>query len=196
MPNPSTIDLEHRIIALENTARRWRRISIAILLCSAAALLVAADSPGSASDEIRTRKLILLDEEGRTLADLSSAKGKFGGLKFYNPETHAIVSAIGINLDGTGFLQTRTMLLVDEQGRTVGDLLYAKDKASGLRFYNPDTKFCVSGFGFGADGSGVEYLNTREGKQVIIHTGAVNEKGVPLEDVQKALDQLRRSAIP
>ena len=196
MHTPTTIELEHRIIALENTARRWRRISIAIILCSAAGLLVAADSAGSASDEIRTKKLVLLDQQGRALGDLSSEKGKFAGLKFYNPETKAIVAAIGINLDGTGFLQTRTMLLVDEQGRTVGDLLYAKDRASGLRFYNPDTKFCVSGFGLGADGSGAEYLNTREGKQVIIHTGAVNEKGVPLEEVQKALDLLRRTAIP
>ena len=93
-------------------------------------------------------------------------------------------------------LDLERRIILDDQGRIVADMTSAKGKFAGLHFYNPDTKICVSGFGLGADGSGVEYLNTREGKQVIIHTGAVNEKGVPLEEVQKALDQLRRTAIP
>jgi hypothetical protein len=189
-------DLEERMIRLEKAARRWRLISIASTFCLMSAALLAASAPGPAADELRTKKLIFVDDQGRTLADMTSGKGQFGGLKFYNPETHAVVSAIGINLDGTGFLQTRTVLIVDEKGRTIADMLYAKDRASGLRFYNPDTKSCVSGFGLGADGSGTEFINTKAGKQVVVHSGVVNENGVPLEDVQKALDQLRRSQIP
>lgn len=189
-------DLEQRMIGLEKAARRWRLISIASAFCLMSAVLLAAGAPGPASDELRTKKLIFVDDQGRMLADMTSGKGQFGGLKFYNPETHAVVSAIGINLDGTGFLQTRTVLIVDEKGRTIADMLYAKDRASGLRFYNPDTKSCVSGFGLGTDGSGAEFINTKAGKQVVVHSGVVNENGVPLEDVQKALDQLRRSQIP
>lgn len=192
----SVTDLERRVAELEDTARRWKRIAGAAVLGIMAVLLIAAEAPLPTADEVRLRKLTFVDQQGRTLGEMSSEAGRFAGLKFYNPETHAVVSAIGINSDKTGLLQTRTMILVDEQNRTVSDLIYIKDKASGLRFYNPDTKFCVGGFGFGADGSGVEYLNTREGKQVILHTGAVNDKGVPLEDIQRAIDQLRHAATP
>jgi hypothetical protein len=196
-PNMSSVtDLEQRVAHLEKISRRWKRIAGVVVLGLIASLLVAAEAPTATTDEVRTRKLTFVDQDGRTLGEITSDAGKFAGLKFYNPQTHAVVSAIGINTDKTGFLLSRTMILVDEQGRTISDLIYVKDKASGLRFYNPDTKFCVSGFGIGADGSGVEYVNTLQGKQVIVHTGAVNDKGVPLEDVQRAIDQFRRAAVP
>jgi len=194
----ATPSLEDRINRLEKSSRRWRRVSVSLGVGLIGIAMLAA-SPGQTSpaqDEIRTRKLVLVDDQGRTLADMASGKGQFGGLKFYDPQTHAPVAAIGINLDGTGFLMTRTTLVVDEKGRTVADVVYGKDKASGLRFYNPDTRACVCGIGFGTDGSGVLYINTKEGKPVVIHTGAVNDKGVPLENVQQAIDKFRQSLIP
>ena len=39
-------------------------------------------------------------------------------------------------------------------------------------------------------------VNTRDGRNVAQHTGLVNDKGVPLERVQQALEQMRRAATP
>ena len=106
-----------------------------------------------------------------------------GAARSFNPPHHHLpprrgeerpFAAIGINPDGTDFLMSRTTLMVDEKGRTVAGMLYGKDKVSGLRSYNPDTRACVCGIGFGTDGSGVLYINTKEGKPVVIHTGTVN----------------------
>jgi hypothetical protein len=192
----SVTDLEQRIAQLEKMSRRWKGIAAAVMVGLVASISIGADPGAPTTDEVRTRKLTIVDQAGLTVGEITSDESKFSGLKFYNPQTHTVVSALGVTADKMGFLETHTMIQLDDQGRTVADMTYANGKASGWRFYNPDTKCCVSGFGLGTDGSGVEFINTTQGKQVVVHSGAVNDQGVPLENIQRALEDVRRATVP
>ena len=71
-------DLEKRLQSLERRMQRYR-ITTALLGVGLVGLLcVAADSPKATSDEIRTKKLVVVDDQGKDVAHLSSSK--YGGV--------------------------------------------------------------------------------------------------------------------
>ena len=93
-------------------------------------------------------------------------------------------------------VRTKKLLLVDDQNRTVASLSSGKNQITGLNCFDAETGTRVSGFGIGTDGSGVYLIATKKGQTVVIHSGVVNDQGVPLEKVQQAMEQLQHVNQP
>ncbi len=76
---------ETRLAALETSARRWRALAVGLLLAGGAAVAVPAwQSPAQAqapaakpepSEIVRTRRLEVVNADGRTVALIASTKG-------------------------------------------------------------------------------------------------------------------------
>ena len=93
-------------------------------------------------------------------------------------------------------LRVHKLQLLDDQNRTLAELSAGPKQISGLTCFDPATGTRVSGFGAGTDGSGVLLVATKKGETVVIHSGLVNDQGVPLEKVQQALQQLQHAQQP
>ena len=74
----SHTDLETRLESLERRMQRYRLTTTVLGVALVGLLCVAADSPKTASDEIRTKKLVVVDDQGKDVAHLSSSKN--GGI--------------------------------------------------------------------------------------------------------------------
>ena len=107
MRQPPTLDaIAARLDRLERSSRRWRRAAIGLGL-----LAVAAAAPASqpAADELRTRRLVLVDAQGRPAAVLYHKQGAGCGLIFVDPANPKnVVSAFGWAADGSGQLVIAT----------------------------------------------------------------------------------------
>ena len=141
MVTPLT-ELSARLDRLERANRRWRRMAIGAGLL---ALAAAAPATQPAAEELRTHRLVLVDEQGRPAAVLYHKEGVGCGLVFVDPA---------------------------------------------------NVKAVVSAFGWAADGSGQMLVNTRDGRNVASHVGSVTDKGVPIETLKQAQEQLRRAMLP
>ena len=71
-------DLETRLQSLERRMQRYRITTTVLGVALVGLLCVAADSPKATSDEIRTKKLVVVDDQGKDVAHLSSSKN--GGI--------------------------------------------------------------------------------------------------------------------
>jgi len=71
-------DLEARLQSLERRMQRYRLTTTVLGVALIGLLCVAADSPKATSDEIRTKKLVVVDDQGKDVAHLSSSKN--GGI--------------------------------------------------------------------------------------------------------------------
>jgi hypothetical protein len=71
-------DLETRLQSLERRMQRYRVTTTVLGVGLVGLLCVAADAPKATSDEIRTRKLVVVDEQGKEMAHMSSSKN--GGI--------------------------------------------------------------------------------------------------------------------
>jgi len=71
-------DLETRLQSLERRMHRYRITTTVLGVALVGLLCVAADSPKATSDEIRTKKLVVVDDQGKDVAHLSSTKN--GGI--------------------------------------------------------------------------------------------------------------------
>ncbi len=103
----SALGLAARVDQLERSARRWRWGAIAL-----GSLLVAgagtSDGP-AVVPEVRTRKLLLVDDKDRPCAVLQYAAGQACGLEFVDPDNPKnITSIIGWATDGSGLVQVDT----------------------------------------------------------------------------------------
>lgn len=106
MRTPTLNEMAARLDRLERSARRWRRAAIAIGLSAVAA---AAPATQPAADEVRTHRLVIVDEQGRPAAVLRHKAGVGCGLVFVDPANPtAIVSAVGWASDGSGMLVVNT----------------------------------------------------------------------------------------
>ena len=105
-------ELSARVGRLERSGRRWRRAAIGLGLLAVAA---AAPATMPAADEVRTHRLVIVDEQGRPAAVLRHKAGEGCGLVFVDPANpKAIVSAFGWAADGSGL-----MLINTRDGREV-----------------------------------------------------------------------------
>ncbi len=105
-------DLAARVDRLERSGRRWRLAAVGLGL-----LVLAAAAPATqpASDEVRTQRLVLVDDHGRPAAVLFHQAGAGCGLVFVDPANpKAVVAAFGWAADGSGQLLVNT-----RDGRTV-----------------------------------------------------------------------------
>jgi len=71
-------DLETRLQSLERRMQRYRLATTVLGIGLVGLLCVAAESPKATSDEIRTKKLVVVDDQGKDVAHLSSSKN--GGI--------------------------------------------------------------------------------------------------------------------
>ena len=71
-------DLETRLQSLERRMQRYRITTTVLGIALVGLLCVAADSPKATSDEIRTKKLVVVDDQGKDVAHLSSTQN--GGI--------------------------------------------------------------------------------------------------------------------
>jgi hypothetical protein len=71
-------DLETRLQSLERRMQRYRLATTVLGVGLVGLLCVAAESPKATSDEIRTKKLVVVDDQGKDVAHLSSSKN--GGI--------------------------------------------------------------------------------------------------------------------
>src|SRR6266542_2226735 len=101
-------DLETRLQSLESRMQRYRLTTTLLGSALVGLLCVAADSPKSTSDEIRTKKLVVVDDQGKDVAHLSSSKN--GGI--VRIQNHA-----GYTVFIAGAAETGGRLMVaDDQG--------------------------------------------------------------------------------
>jgi hypothetical protein len=87
-------NLESRIQCLEGQLKRQRWVSAVILLIAAAAVGLAATTT-PVSDEVRTKKLLIVNDNGQKAIQLSS--GKYGGtLELFRGEgdTAVLIAAV------------------------------------------------------------------------------------------------------
>jgi hypothetical protein len=74
----NSVNLETRVRNLEGRVNRYR-LTIALLgLALLAVVCIAAEAPKGVTDELRTKKLVIVDEQGKQVVLLAS--GKFGGV--------------------------------------------------------------------------------------------------------------------
>jgi len=71
-------DLETRLQSLERRVQRYRLATTLLGVGLVGLLCVAAEAPKATSDEIRTKKLVVVDDQGKDVAHLSSSKN--GGI--------------------------------------------------------------------------------------------------------------------
>jgi hypothetical protein len=64
--------IEKRVQRLERSLRRWRCLACVAGAVVAASLLTGAAAPRKAADDVRARKVILLDAQGRAAGELSA----------------------------------------------------------------------------------------------------------------------------
>ena len=63
-------DIEARLQKLERVNRRMMRAGIGVLLLAGGAILLGQAAPDRITDEVRTRRLVVVDATGRVCADL------------------------------------------------------------------------------------------------------------------------------
>jgi hypothetical protein len=91
-------NLESRIQCLERQLKRQRWVSAVILLIAVAAVGVAATTT-PVSEEVRAKKLIIVNDNGKNAIQLSS--GKYGGsLEIFRGEGDAAVLIAGVRQSG------------------------------------------------------------------------------------------------
>jgi len=75
--------LVQRLDRLERHLRRWRVLGIVAMIALGLVFLLGATSP-KAADEIRAKRFVLVDEDGRVRAMLHLAASRFAGLQLYD----------------------------------------------------------------------------------------------------------------
>ena len=66
--------LEDRILALESSARRWRRCAVALVLCAVVAGCLGAGQK-AVSDVVKTKRVEVVDADGTVRALISASRG-------------------------------------------------------------------------------------------------------------------------
>jgi hypothetical protein len=101
-------DLETRLQSLEQRVQRYRFTTMVLGVGLVGLLCVAADAPKATSDEIRTKKLVVVDDQGKDVAHLSSTKN--GGIVRVQNHRGAVVFIAGAS-EGGGRL-----MMADDMG--------------------------------------------------------------------------------
>ena len=101
-------DLETRLRSLERRMQRYRLTTAVLGVGLVGLLCVAADAPKATSDEIRTKKLVVVDDHGKEMAHMSSSKN--GGIvRIQNHAGYTVVIAGAAETGGR-------LMVADDQG--------------------------------------------------------------------------------
>ncbi len=92
--------LEDRVLALEASCARWRRIATGLLLLAAMGGTLAAVLPQEVPNEIRAKKILVVDDRGRTTIALGT--DHLGGILTVHDKRGPVVAAIRSDPKGYG----------------------------------------------------------------------------------------------
>ncbi len=155
--------LEDRVLALEKSARRWRRCAMALLLCAIVGGTTAATQEKKVPKVIQARKFEVVGKDGRP-------RGRFEAwalgatLELRNDKRH-LTTLLGHADNGAGFLK-----VCDKQGREM--VFFSSDlEGSGfLRLYGwpsgRKTRPMVAMGRDSRDGGGLVYVYNKTGEIV------------------------------
>lgn len=114
------MSIENRLAALERSARRWRVAALLLAVGMVAAIGLGAAKDKPIQDEVRTRKLVVVDDKGEAVGLLLS-DGKQNMLTL---KSGAAAITFSVASDGVGMLTTSPNgsrgfgMLVADQGST------------------------------------------------------------------------------
>ena len=101
-------NLEVRLQTLEKQMNRYRLTTTVLAIACVGLVGIAATAPKPVSDEVRAKKFVVVDEQGKEAAHLSS--GPFGGiLNIHNRGGNTVVVAGAAEKGGK-------LLMADDQG--------------------------------------------------------------------------------
>lgn len=140
--------IEERIESLEKSNRRYRLIIAALGLFTVAAVLMGADEPGKVYNDIHTRTLTIVNENGKALIRLTSDKTGAGYFALLNKDEAEMVR-IGASSWGDGYLIT-----YDKNGNRLVNLASSLNHTGGVSLLNSSGKeVAVIGTNHVGDGS-------------------------------------------
>lgn len=76
--------LEGRIASLERENRRWRRGAVLVLAMVGGLVVMGGSPPSRVSDEIRTRRMTIVDQAGAVRVELAAKPDGASGLVVYD----------------------------------------------------------------------------------------------------------------
>lgn len=130
--------LEERVHQLEQTNLKWKKISIFLSLC-----LVAGFTMGPSRlspDEIKTKRLVLCDSEGKDRISLGELSNGFQGMTVTDSEG-TIRMTLGLTRDGVATVLTHTPkgtpgAVISTDWKSYSDIQLGNEKGQRV-FYAP-----------------------------------------------------------
>src|SRR4029453_6304757 len=90
--NMNSPNLEIRLQTLERQMKRYRLTTTVLVLACVGLVGIAANGPKPVSDEVRAKRFVVVDDQGKEAAHMSS--GPYGGiLKIQNRAGESVVVA-------------------------------------------------------------------------------------------------------
>jgi hypothetical protein len=110
--------IESRLSRVEGSVRRWRGLSILLIVVLAIGIVSGAQKPAGVSDEIKAKKLTIINDKGTHVASMSVNADGGGRVDVYGASQHISLSASrgGSDLSISVGDNIRAHISVDKEG--------------------------------------------------------------------------------
>ena len=102
------MNIEQRLTALERRANRYRSAFVLMVLTSVGVVLTGATATDDVQDVVRTKKLLVVNEDGQVVFEASTGPRGDGLLRIRSKSGEDLISAGALTSDDGGYIAVRS----------------------------------------------------------------------------------------